>query len=119
MVMLSNQGDPWREGRRVQLTYLLKNRERRQVGHLAAEEVTAWGRMLWAPRWLPGQALPGDRTSKGLSTRSQGRAVRLAVERLQSRAGRCWPEKGPDVSVTGTQLHSSKKHISGDLSREG
>lgn len=44
--MLSNQGDLWGEGRRVYLTYLLKTRERRQVAHLAPEQVTVRGRML-------------------------------------------------------------------------
>lgn len=41
--------------------------------------------------------------------------VRLAAARLQSRAERYWAEKSPEVSVTGTQLQSYKKYISGHL----
>lgn len=108
------------EGGKEGISHLLVENQGKKAGCRSCTRTSdGVGQDAGEPECLPGQVLLRNSMRKGLSTWSQGTAVRLAAERLQSRAGRCWAEKSPKVSVTGTQPRFYKKHISGDLSWEG
>lgn len=72
-----------------------KARERRQVAQVAPEQVTGWGRMLWAPGCLSGQGsmcMPassaGGQHVEGAQHLEPAYGRQTAAESLQSRAKR-------------------------------